>query len=107
MAMLSSAAFHRLTSSSPSISPSTPLLPPNASPLAKYTTRSTRNSVYFTSFALQKPIQSEILLQQQHQQEDDEEEELEEIVMADGDETVLYSVSPLPLLVLAALPGGN
>ncbi|KAI3687828.1 hypothetical protein L1987_81531 [Smallanthus sonchifolius] len=98
MAMLSSASFHRLTSSSPSISTPIPLLHPTASALPKCTTRSSTNRVYFTPFSLQNPIQSEIL----HRQQDEE-----EIEMADSGETVLYSISPLPLLVLAALPGGG
>ncbi|KAK9079380.1 hypothetical protein SSX86_001051 [Deinandra increscens subsp. villosa] len=105
MAMLSSASFHRLTSSSPSISTSIPLVHPAASSLAKCTTsRCSRNRGYFTAFALQNPIQSESI--QKHEEEEIEEIE-SEIEMVNSGESVLYSVSPLPLLLLAALPGAG
>ncbi|KAL8245178.1 hypothetical protein R6Q59_011436 [Mikania micrantha] len=95
--MLCSASFHRLTCS-------IPLVPSTASALAKCTSGSSRSNVYFTPFVLQNPIiQSEIV---QHEEEEEEEEEME---MVDGGETesVLYSISPLPLLLLAALPGAG
>ncbi|KAL8216933.1 hypothetical protein R6Q57_023770 [Mikania cordata] len=93
MAMLCSASFHRLTCS-------IPFVPSTASALAKCTSGSSRSKVYFTPFVLQNPmIQSEIV---QHEEE-------EEMEMVDGGETesVLYSISPLPLLLLAALPGAG
>ncbi|KAD4384442.1 hypothetical protein E3N88_24610 [Mikania micrantha] len=95
MAKLCSASFHRLTCS-------IPLVPSTASALAKCTSGSSRSNVYFTPFVLQNPIiQSEIV---QH-----EEEEEQQMEMVDGGETesVLYSISPLPLLLLAALPGAG
>ncbi|XP_076915866.1 uncharacterized protein LOC143575342 [Bidens hawaiensis] len=78
-----------------------PLVPPTASTLLKCTTtRSSRNKAYFTAFAIRKPTKLETIKQQQ----DDDEFE-----MVDGNknESVLYSVSPLPLLLLAALPGAG
>ncbi|CAH1452053.1 unnamed protein product [Lactuca virosa] len=98
MAMLSSASasFHRLTSSSPSIP--TPFLPSSASLLPKSTTKNSKNRVYFSTSALRKPIQLDIL----------QEEETEMVAEEEGgSETVLYSISPLPLLVIAALPGAG
>ncbi|KAK1429473.1 hypothetical protein QVD17_11682 [Tagetes erecta] len=104
MAMLSSTSFHRLTSSSPSI----PLLPSTTSHFLPIT----NNRLCFTSFALHNPIQSQIFHQQQHKHEHKEEEEKEdddnEMTLANNsNETMLYSISPLPLLLLAALPGAG
>lgn len=90
-----SASFHRLTSSSPSIP--TPFLPSSASLLPKSTTTRYKNRVYFSTFAIRKPIQLDIL----------QEEETEMAEEESVSESVLYSISPLPLLVIGALPGGN
>ncbi|KAI3791899.1 hypothetical protein L2E82_05765 [Cichorium intybus] len=94
MAMLSStsASFHRLACSSPSTP--IPLLPSSASLLPKSTFTSSRNRVYFTACALKKTIQFDM------------EEEME-MVEDSGSETILYSISPLPLLLIAALPGAG
>ncbi|KAJ0663556.1 putative di-heme cytochrome, transmembrane [Helianthus annuus] len=91
--MLSSASFHRLT---PSISTSLPLIPSTVSSLPKCipTTSTSHKSSYITTFALKKPIQQLTM----EMVEDTDETETE---------TVLYSVSPLPLLLLAALPGAG
>ncbi|KAM0045956.1 putative di-hem cytochrome, transmembrane [Helianthus debilis subsp. tardiflorus] len=86
---LSCASFHRLT---PSISTSLP----TASSLPKcIPTTSTRQhkSSFITTFALKRPIQQQTM---EMMETDDTETE-----------TVLYSVSPLPLLLLAALPGAG
>ncbi|KAI7742728.1 hypothetical protein M8C21_020303 [Ambrosia artemisiifolia] len=101
MAMLSSASFHRLTYSSPSIT--IPLVPSTTSSLPKCTITSNRNRGYVTTFALKKQTQSETIQQQQNEQEDEEIEMVESGIT----ESVLYSVSPLPLLLLAALPGAG
>nr|XP_043609477.1 uncharacterized protein LOC122581326 [Erigeron canadensis] len=102
MAMLSGASstFHRLISSSSSSLYCVPIQVPSS--LTKFT--STRNKVSLTvPFALKKPIdQADILIRQHHHQE--EEEILENM---GGGESMLYSFSPLPLLLLAALPGGG
>ncbi|XP_076938252.1 uncharacterized protein LOC143606333 [Bidens hawaiensis] len=105
MAMLStSASFHRLltTCSYPYIS--TPLIvPPTASWLFKCSTTTSRyrnNKTYFTSFAIQKPLEPVTI---KPQQEDDD----EAIDNENESVSVLYSVSPLPLLLLAALPGAG
>lgn len=100
MAMLSmsNATFHRLTSSSPCV-PHIPLVPCSASPLVKCTaTSSSKNGV---CFALKNHVQTEVYQENEH-----EDEEME-IVADKGSESVLYSVSPLPLLLLAALPGAG
>ncbi|KAI3522848.1 hypothetical protein L1887_00900 [Cichorium endivia] len=95
MAMVSSASasFHRLACSSPSTP--IPLLPSSASLLPKSTFTSSRNRVYFTACALRKPIQFDV------------EEEMEMVEEDSGSETILYSISPLPLLLIAALPGAG
>ncbi|KAI3709690.1 hypothetical protein L2E82_39456 [Cichorium intybus] len=92
MAMLSSisASFHRLACSSPSTP--IPLVPSSASLLAKSTSTSSRNRVYLTACALEKPIQFDI------------EEETEMVEEDSGSETVLYSISPHPILLIVALP---
>ncbi|KAF5773205.1 putative di-heme cytochrome, transmembrane [Helianthus annuus] len=88
--MLSSASFHRLT---PSISTSLPLIPSTVSSLAKcIPTTSRHKSSYITTFALKKPLQQQTM---------------ETVEETDETETVLYSASPLPLLLLAALPGAG
>ncbi|GJU58942.1 GATA zinc finger domain-containing protein 10 [Tanacetum coccineum] len=101
MAMLSmsNATFHRLTSSSPCV-PHIPLAPCSASPFAKCeTTSSSRNGV---CFALKSHhVQTQVCEENEH-----EDEEMD-IVSVKGSESVLYSVSPLPLLLLAALPGAG
>lgn len=100
MAMLSTsnATFHRLASSSPCV-PHIPLAPCSASPLAKcIATSSSRNGV---CFALKNHVQTEVCQENEHG-------DMELDIVADkGSESVLYSVSPLPLLVLAALPGAG
>ncbi|GJT94801.1 ribonuclease H-like domain-containing protein [Tanacetum coccineum] len=89
---------YRLTSSSPCV-PHIPLAPCSASPFAKCeTTSSSRNGV---CFALKSHhVQTQVCEENEH-----EDEEMD-IVSVKGSESVLYSVSPLPLLLLAALPGG-
>nr|GFC26592.1 hypothetical protein [Tanacetum cinerariifolium] len=87
-----------LTSSSPCV-PHIPLVPCSASPFAKCeTTSSSRNGV---CFALKSHVQTQVCQENEH-----EDEEME-AVLVKGSESVLYSVSPLPLLLLAALPGGS
>nr|GEY01473.1 GATA zinc finger domain-containing protein 10 [Tanacetum cinerariifolium] len=100
MAMLSmsNATFYRLTSSSPCV-PDIPLVPCSASPFAKCeTTSSSRNGV---CFARKSHVQTQVCQENEH-----EDEEME-VVLVKGSESVLYSVSPLPLLLLAALPGAG
>nr|GFD47485.1 hypothetical protein [Tanacetum cinerariifolium] len=51
--------------------------------------------------ALKSHVQTQVCQENEH-----EDEEME-AVLVKGSESVLYSVSPLPLLLLAALPGGS
>ncbi|KAL4592146.1 hypothetical protein LXL04_005132 [Taraxacum kok-saghyz] len=105
MAMLSStsASIHRLASSSPSISIPLPIpippVPSSVSQFAKSTTTSSKNRGFCSTFAIRKPNQLDILR--------DEETDMAEEEVGGGSESVLYSISPLPLLLIAALPGGN
>ncbi|KAI3706723.1 hypothetical protein L6452_24651 [Arctium lappa] len=93
--MMTSASFQRPTStcSSPFV-PLPILLTPSSASLSPTTTRSTRNRGFVTAFALKTPIEMEV-------------EEEEDVEMVKNSESVVYSFSPLPLLLLAALPGAG
>lgn len=84
--------------SSPSLLPPTSLCTPQPSALATAAAK-TRRAIFTSTFALKTSEISETV--------DVIEEETDLMSEESSSETLLYSLSPLPLLLLAALPGGN
>ncbi|XP_071701370.1 uncharacterized protein [Rutidosis leptorrhynchoides] len=98
MAMLNSASctFQRLTTSSSPCNP-IPLVPTSSLAKCRTTNRGNR-FCNLTTYGLKKPI----ITTEQQKQEDEQMENKNGV-----NETLMYSLSPLPLVLLAALPGGG